>query len=79
MLGLQWSEPLFDFLRRHKTTILLVSTLLYDASPIDVIPDAIPLVGWFDDLGVTGAALVLAAWWWRRRRQAPAAAAVERT
>ncbi len=65
---------MIDFLRRHKTTILLVSTLLYDASPIDLIPDAIPLVGWFDDLGVTGVAMVLGAWWWRKRRQALAAA-----
>ena len=28
--------------------------VLYILSPIDVIPDVIPIFGWFDDLGVAG-------------------------
>lgn len=63
------------FLQRHKTAILLASTLLYDVSPVDMIPDVIPMLGWFDDLGVTGVALLLTLWWWRdRRRTQPVAA-----
>ena len=27
---------------------------LYLASPIDIIPDIVPLVGWLDDVGVLG-------------------------
>ena len=36
---------------------------LYVASPLDLIPDWIPLVGWLDDLGVLG----LCAWYFVRQ------------
>ena len=39
----------------------IVMTLGYFISPIDVIPDFIPFVGFSDDLGAIIAALVLAA------------------
>lgn len=32
-------------------------SLLYVVSPVDVIPDIIPVVGWLDDLGVVGLAV----------------------
>jgi len=32
--------------------ILVVAALLYLISPIDAIPDIIPVVGWLDDIGV---------------------------
>ena len=31
--------------------------VLYVLSPIDVIPDVLPVIGWLDDLGVIGLAL----------------------
>lgn len=35
---------------------LLAAALLYGASPVDLLPDAIPLVGWLDDAGLVLAA-----------------------
>ena len=32
--------------------LILVLALLYIISPVDVIPDVIPVVGWADDLAV---------------------------
>ncbi len=39
----------------------IYSALGYFILPLDVIPDAIPVVGFTDDLGVLGAALLIAA------------------
>jgi len=33
-------------------TFLLIAALLYILSPIDPVPDVIPVVGWVDDLAV---------------------------
>lgn len=38
--------------------VIAVLAVLYVLSPVDAIPDAIPLLGWLDDVGVV--ALVLA-------------------
>lgn len=38
--------------------VLLVVAIVYTVSPIDIIPDAIPLLGWLDDVGVDAAVLV---------------------
>jgi hypothetical protein len=35
---------------------LLIVSALYTLSPIDLAPDAIPVVGWLDDLGVLSVA-----------------------
>lgn len=35
--------------------IAIVSALIYFVSPIDLIPDSIPLIGYFDDAAVVGA------------------------
>lgn len=32
----------------------LVLAVLYIVSPVDAIPDVIPVVGWLDDIGVMG-------------------------
>ena len=37
--------------------VLIVGALLYLISPIDAIPDMIPVVGWLDDIGVATAVL----------------------
>ncbi len=44
----------------------IVLALLYDASPIDVIPDVIPLLGWLDDAAVSTLLSLLAVFAWRR-------------
>lgn len=33
-------------------TVILILALLYIISPIDLIPDVIPVVGWIDDVVV---------------------------
>lgn len=39
--------------------IAIASALLYFVSPIDIIPDSIPVLGYFDDAAVVGACWVL--------------------
>lgn len=48
---------------------LVVLGALYLFSPLDLIPDALPLVGWLDDVGVMAA---IAMWLWKDvERHAP--------
>ena len=35
-----------------KRVIIVLLAFLYVVSPLDLIPDAIPVIGWLDDLGV---------------------------
>ena len=37
--------------------VLIVAALLYLISPVDLVSDAIPVLGWLDDLGVASIAL----------------------
>lgn len=39
--------------------VLVLGALLYLISPIDLVPDAIPVIGWLDDLGLASAVLAL--------------------
>lgn len=32
--------------------LLIALTIIYVLSPVDVVPDAIPIVGWLDDVGI---------------------------
>lgn len=56
----------------------LVMGLLYGVSPIDIIPDLIPLLGWSDDVAVILTAGVIAFKMLQRRRLAMKAARVAR-
>src|SRR6476469_4632495 len=51
--------------------LFVLAALVYVVSPVDFIPDAIPVIGWLDDMGVMSLAV---AWMWKvvgRYRQAP--------
>lgn len=37
------------------TIIAIISALVYFVSPIDILPDSIPIVGYFDDAAVVAA------------------------
>lgn len=41
--------------------LFVLFALLYVLSPVDLIPDAIPILGWLDDVGVLSLALAWAA------------------
>ena len=55
------ADGLWQFLTSNKVTgmdkTVLLGAVLYIISPLDLIPDAIPVVGWLDDLGVAAFAL----------------------
>lgn len=38
--------------------IIAVLGVLYGVSPVDVVPDVFPVVGWIDDLVITGGSLL---------------------
>lgn len=38
--------------------IIAVLGVLYGVSPVDVVPDVFPVVGWIDDLVITGGTLL---------------------
>lgn len=38
--------------------IYMLLALAYDVSPVDAMPDAIPIVGWLDDVGLTLSAIL---------------------
>ena len=52
--------------------ISLLAALLYGASPIDLIPDIIPIIGWLDDAVIVPVLLLLAFLQWRSARRARA-------
>lgn len=50
------AKQLYQFFLSSEITgtqkILVAGALLYIISPLDLIPDCIPVVGWLDDIGV---------------------------
>ena len=51
--------------------LFVLAAVVYVISPVDLIPDAFPIVGWLDDMGVMSLAV---AWMWKvvgRYREAP--------
>jgi uncharacterized membrane protein YkvA (DUF1232 family) len=53
-----------------RAVLPLVTALLYGASPIDLIPDIIPLLGWVDDALIVPLLLLVAFVQLRKRSQA---------
>jgi len=42
----------------NKTSLaIIVGSLLYVVSPLDAIPDVIPVLGWLDDIAIVGLAM----------------------
>lgn len=58
---------------RNKALVSAGVALLYGASPVDVIPDLIPVLGLLDDAIVVPAFLVLAYAQWRKSKRVSAA------
>jgi len=50
-------------------TILFVLTVLYCVSPIDLVPDVMPIVGWLDDAGVVFTDIVAFLFYLHRKRK----------
>jgi hypothetical protein len=46
--------------KSNKTAPIIIALLgiLYGVSPVDIIPDMIPVAGWVDDLVITGGTLL---------------------
>lgn len=49
--------------------LLFALTVLYCVSPVDVIPDVLPIIGWMDDLGVLLTDIVAFMYYLRSKRQ----------
>jgi len=60
------ARALVRYFRDREASLLgklfVLAALVYVVSPADFIPDAIPIVGWLDDVGVMSLAV---AWMWR--------------
>ncbi len=49
--------------------ILFILTIIYIVSPIDVIPDVAPIIGWVDDAGVLLTQLISFILYLKQKRQ----------
>ena len=52
------ARQLFGFFQSphvpKREKVIIIAALLYLISPVDLVPDWIPVAGWLDDLGVAG-------------------------
>lgn len=59
-------KRIYRFLRSDRVPAwrkaIVYAALAYVVFPFDAIPDLAPLMGWLDDLGVAGAALMFLSW-----------------
>jgi uncharacterized membrane protein YkvA (DUF1232 family) len=53
--------------------LFIAATIAYVVMPVDLLPDAIPVLGWLDDLGLSAVALAYALRVIDRYRDAPPA------
>ena len=55
------AKQLWAYLNSGRTSgwdkAIIVAALLYLMSPVDLVPDTIPVLGWLDDMGVAAIAL----------------------
>lgn len=49
--------------------VLFVLTVLYCLSPIDLIPDVMPVIGWLDDAGVALADIIAFIYYLHQKRK----------
>lgn len=68
-------RALVRYFRDREASILgklfVLAAVVYVISPVDLIPDAFPVIGWLDDMGVMS---LTVAWMWKvvgRYREAP--------
>ncbi|HLT29585.1 MAG TPA: DUF1232 domain-containing protein [Myxococcaceae bacterium] len=73
----RWPQQLWSYFRAPDVSWarkgLMVLGALYLFTPLDLIPDALPLIGWLDDVGVLA---LIAMWLWKdveRHASAPVA------
>jgi uncharacterized membrane protein YkvA (DUF1232 family) len=56
-----YAGRIWDYFKSSKVSakakLYIIAALMYLISPVDVIPDFIPMVGWFDDIAVCAAIL----------------------
>ena len=73
-----WLRSFFAFLFDSRAPIFqkltLVFAVWYVLMPIDLIPDLVPVIGWLDDIGISGVVLTYIASIVRRYREAGAIA-----
>ena len=59
---LNW-DAIADFMLDGKAPIgpklFIILAIVYIISPVDVLPDVFPIIGWIDDLGLTGIAIFI--------------------
>lgn len=63
-----------SWLPDRRAAWLIAAVLLYGVNPVDLVPDALPVLGLLDDLGILGIAAMLVAWQVTHRRAEPAVA-----
>lgn len=47
--------------------LFLIFAIVYGISPVDLVPDTIPIIGWLDDLFLNLASITNAYFQWRKR------------
>lgn len=65
----QTSIPRQWLTRPGTQIVLFIITVLYVISPVDIIPDVIPVLGWFDDLAVFVAQIMSFMFYLKQKRQ----------
>lgn len=76
----RWSQKLWSYFRSPEVPWLRKGLVIFGAlylfSPVDLIPDALPIIGWLDDVGVLA---LIAMWLWKDvERHAPVPVPVRR-